>query len=1516
MEEASESRYKSIENAFTKIESKLPRSNYNHDSRKKNRNYLEKYLRNKHKETQLVQRRRNKAEKLKLEIEKKVAESVPESGPESGPESEPESESESVPESETVNPTLAKAVSCDADSFAVTIRNSLINGDCFYSSVFRALKERPELLERVQRNFSINVSDESAFIQSWRNMVADKVETYVPAGKNGPLDFYDILINKSHDATGNIDIILKGFPSWFRSEFGENFSTVGSRDDFFRKLKQRIRTPTNWVGQIEVEIVQKLLESQNILVKIENNSARECAVKSRDGVDFIYLINYGETHYKYFSFDKEEYNSLSTVVPGETEEHNSVSTVFPGNTLPSELVESHESNILSTKAPAVLGIEKKTANDKLVESHNSDKERLLYLTHKLEKCKKECEQIKKEKKELDDFFVKKDIEGITLSTDKKLIDLLIERILDISPNWKHNIDTLINIPTALKGEGFLRGGDYFEALFQLAIAIGILPIFSNKFVRFFDIRKYKELESLPNYLYIKTIQNSGGGEQGISDITFEVSENIKFDETQINKTYECGQPPTKQLVSKNPFYFISVKGYKKEKSIKNEYDIPLLDQQIREFPDKNKHIIVCVRDKERFLENLSRTKIDFLKNSINYILGYEEIIDAFTKFRLNFFRKIQDNISTKSIIAEVHKLFPKDKTYKQSLSLYFHQELVAKSVINRIKEVNNPTKPHFLCIGVLPRGGKSFIAGGIIDAHKKIKAKASGYNILFLTSAVNETREQFQKDLIEKFSEFSDFEFVDVVNQDKKAEDKANKFYFISRQLSGKTEQEKQEIERFEEEKGVKEEIDSISKSMFDTLEKKLGSIPNFDIIFFDEAHIGITSKTVRTNFQKAFERFKIPIVLMTATYKKPAIFLESNKDLFVWDLQDIKDMKSLPTLELDAFEKNQPDVLQRYPDLALDILKFRINQGEELSSIVKPYNNFPNPNFISLTFSPETIRHLKDTSTGYDFTKAFELNIDETKLLDNTKYADWGSMIRNREDAVRLRQFMTPEQDLSDEDEMKTPFLQNKDRKYRALNQIFTIAQQHGSRPIQGKPFSILMFLPFGFGSGSGITKIGDLCRVWASFMLESKYWRENFVFLTLSTFNNKKYKKDPKITIPLAVERGLCHREDHTLDLKELIIEVEKEALRKGKGLVILSGDVAKMGISLKCVDVVFLMSNNKEADDIIQKMYRALTDDPPNKKDGFIVDLDLKRIITAMFEYDLEKDKMRIKNPVLPSVGERLNKVWELCNWGQDSFIEEHPEMDFNAIMDEIKRRVFGDLERKILHDFSTMREKIKEKQIQLIKEDDDLYREMADALKFTTGRKGKIPKPDKMADRGKDIPEEEVVPGEDKGDPKIANKHKPLMPPKPMLSDSEIENKMFSIITTFVNSLVIKSSEPWTKSLNLVSLLEKYRKDKELIKGVAECDCKKVENCKKQHDNIFETAFCELSSYAMVFVEKDKYEYDEGIHKKIMLLIEDVFKNSSILVEWNIYIENILRDIKTAKKVGGFKRTRKIKNLHRI
>jgi len=1166
------------------------------------------------------------------------------------------------------------------------------------------------------------------------------------------------------------------------------------------------------------------------------------------------------------------------------------------------------------------------------EDEDLHEERLRHLSEQVDKCRQECERLSKEKKDLEDFQIKKQIDGITLGPNKKLIDLLIERVLDTSPEWKSKIDTLINIPTSLKGSGFLRGGDYFESIFQLAIAIGALSKFKNKFIRFYDFDKsYKKLEKKNNYLYEKTIKNSGGGEHGISDISFEVSDNELFDNTKINNSYACGEIPTDSVKSTNPFYFISVKGYNKEKDVKDSYDIPLLDQQLKVLPHLNKHIIVCVRNKKQFLDKLSNMKMDFLKHSIDYVIGYDEAIEALNQFRISFFRRIQhlDICITEGLIKqEVYKLFPKDTIYKQPLQLYFHQELVVKSVIDRIDEVNSFRRitPHFLCIGVLPRGGKSFIAGGIINEHKARYKPEGRYNVLFMTSAVNETRGQFKSDLIEKFTEFNDFNFVDVVDYDDLVSEKPNNFYFISRQLGS--------VSRPNEalyEESTEEDITEITKDLFSNLKEKLGLIPEIDIIFFDEAHIGITSKTVRNHFQKAFERFNIPVVLMTATYKKPSTILDTNKDLFVWDLQDIKDMKSLPITKFDGFIKKMPDVLERYPKFGKQLLIDRIRYGESLESIARPYIQFPTPNFISLTFSPDTIAHLKKTAEGYNYTTAFELNINTELLLDNSRYLEWGSMVRNREHALRLRQFLTPDIDFTNPDETDIPFLHNKERRYRALNQIFTIAQQNGSRPIIGKPFSILMFLPFNFEGSSGI---GELCRVWASFMLENKYWKDNFVFLTLSPYNNPRYKKIPGITIQRAVANGICHREDFSGDLKDIIINVEKEALKHGKGLVILSGDVAKMGISLKCVDVVVLMSTNTDADDIIQKMYRALTDDPPLKKDGFIVDLNLKRVIKALFEYDLEKDRTRITNRSSVTVDERLQRVWELCNWGQDMFIEEHPEMDFNSFMKEIKERVLDDVSSDIFSDFDKNFKKLEELQLSNIREmDENLYTEIILALSGSSNPSRK--KPDRLeAIRGTEIPDGARLEKADNDkaendelssiDDEASNSS--MNPPVYEPSHEDIEKSiktLRNIIKTFVNALVLKSAESWSHSLNLVSLLEKYKNDKKLVEetnheiNIDDCNCSSFEECKKAHDNLYETIFCEISSYAYVsrkINSKKVNIYDKEKHHKIIDIAEKIFENQSFMTEWNIYIEILLKEIKTSKKTGG-RKTKKNINIYK-
>ena len=1086
-----------------------------------------------------------------------------------------------------------------------------------------------------------------------------------------------------------------------------------------------------------------------------------------------------------------------------------------------------------------------------------DTARLEELKRQHEDCNTRCLALAKEIADIETFLTKKSIESITLSKESKLVDLLIERILSPDHDWKSKIDTLINIPHSLEGADFLRGGDYFEALFQLAIATGILPQFQGVQVKFYDVTGYSKKVEINNYLYTKPVQNSGGGEQGISDITFEL--NAGAVNQASDKCGEISKPPQ----TTNPFYFISVKGYKKEGSIAKDYDIPQLKMQSDIFPEiENRHIVVCVRNKDKFMKNLSRSRIEFLKKTINHVIGYDEVMAAFSTFRTNFFLSIE-SINKDTIKSRVAELFPKTDVYKPSLSLYFHQELVAKSVLNRIKANPFPDKPHLMCVGVLPRGGKSFIAGGIVRYHKRLREKTTGYNVLFLTSAVNETREQFKEDLITKFSDFDDFEFIDVVNPSK-TETKPNKFVFVSRQLSS--------MSKEGEEESLLNEGSFVAR-----LKTVLGKVPSFDICFFDEAHVGIKSEKVREQFQKTFAAFKMPIILMSATYKNPAVALApGGDDLFVWDLQDVKDMKNLSGMKLDDFLDKNLDVFQRYP-LAKEVLNARVSLGETESQIAKPYVNFPNPNFISLSFAPSAIANMFEDKIGYDFLAPFQIKKDTSldMLQDADSYMKWGDPLTN-EHSIRLREFLTPEQESRDE------FLANKDRKYRALNQVFKIAQQTNSRPTLGKPFSMIMFLPFG---DARLPNIGELCRMWGSFLLNHRYWRDNFVMMTLSTY--AKHKPSTK-SLEDAIEQGIVHREDIKKPLKDAILTVEQAALKAGKGLVLLTGDVAKMGISLKCVDVVCLLTNSAEPDDIIQKMYRALTDDPPYKKNGYIIDLNVKRVVKAMFDYDIVKSQRTASGKTMKTE-ERVDRIMELCNWGQDAFIEDNSGKTFDDVMAEIKSRVFAELFAKRKLEYAT--KDIAEKQFTEFEEaDKSAYITLYDSLRLTSFGKKKGKQAAVLMESGTDVPE-------DKGPG--ANAAQPASP-KPQakqmgLTPAEFKKKMVDIILTFVNALVIKSDIPW-EGMTFQALIDRYTSDKET--HTLSCVCEEDGG----KSNVYDIAFCELKGFAMKQTG-ETFEYDEKTHMQIMDFLDKMFQSSvagTLAPNWTEYIETLISEFTNQKR----------------
>jgi hypothetical protein len=96
---------------------------------------------------------------------------------------------------------------------------------------------------------------------------------------------------------------------------------------------------------------------------------------------------------------------------------------------------------------------------------------------------------------------------------------------------------------------------------------------------------------------------------------------------------------------------------------------------------------------------------------------------------------------------------------------------------------------------------------------------------------------------------------------------------------------------------------------------------------------------------------------------------------------------------------------------------------------------------------------------------------------------------------------------------------------------------------------------------------------------------------------------------------------------DIKEDITKQEKIAKAEGKeGLILLAGNMLTLGITLNMCDVVALMNNTLSSDKVLQQMYRCMTEgnDINNpKKFGFVVDLNISRVLNTCVNYTIYKN-----------------------------------------------------------------------------------------------------------------------------------------------------------------------------------------------------------------------------------------------------------------------------------------------------
>jgi hypothetical protein len=107
--------------------------------------------------------------------------------------------------------------------------------------------------------------------------------------------------------------------------------------------------------------------------------------------------------------------------------------------------------------------------------------------------------------------------------------------------------------------------------------------------------------------------------------------------------------------------------------------------------------------------------------------------------------------------------------------------------------------------------------------------------------------------------------------------------------------------------------------------------------------------------------------------------------------------------------------------------------------------------------------------------------------------------------------------------------------------------------------------------------------------------------------------------------------------------------------KHLIVLCGNMCSMGLTINMCDIVVLMNNTTSFDDIYQKMYRCMTE-RKNKKEGFIIDVNMRRSIDMIVDmsYKMKKRTTNIEDSLTT-----LFKT-KMINWSVESMDEKNIEI----------------------------------------------------------------------------------------------------------------------------------------------------------------------------------------------------------------------------------------------------------------
>jgi superfamily II DNA or RNA helicase len=344
----------------------------------------------------------------------------------------------------------------------------------------------------------------------------------------------------------------------------------------------------------------------------------------------------------------------------------------------------------------------------------------------------------------------------------------------------------------------------------------------------------------------------------------------------------------------------------------------------------------------------------------------------------------------------------------------------------------------------------------------------------------------------------------------------------------------------------------------------------DWDLVLLDEIHEGGSTELSQAMLD-TYIGTKPTRVMMTATYTKPVeYYMIPSECCCFWDLEDVRLMRSW----------GEPGVFARLCDKygALDVTAARddtYKSGETDASIRLCYVNAPRLGILTNIMQQDiydkfrSLTKYPDNIYGFSMRSLFMLAKDGKSFQNQQKLDEFLACVSGSDYMTRYGKHG------------------NMSMNARIRRYWKTIGHRDSDEFM-----TQMWFLPYGVGQRISDVKPLMMARISA----------------------NSHYKNYAVHTLDSGSKMDGVKVDDFSKAVASAVVDAKAQGK---KGLILLTGNVGSLGVSLPEVDVAFLLHDIESADMNYQQMLRVLTE-MMNKKYGIVVDFNVWRVLTTLNTY----------------------------------------------------------------------------------------------------------------------------------------------------------------------------------------------------------------------------------------------------------------------------------------------------------